>query len=93
MTKRSRRLAPEVLSLQLIADLNLVLRCAAGMEEFRAITDPRVAEGFDFSYWADECEKVLGLPLQEQPLAHRERLSARPFRIVSGERERPFSHN
>lgn len=54
--------SPEVASRQLIEDLHLVLRCAANMEEFRGIKDPRIAEGFDFAYWADECAKVLRLP-------------------------------
>ncbi len=71
MTKQARRLAAEAVSRQLIEDLHLVLRCAARMEEFRTITDPRIAEGFDFSYWADECAKVLCLPTKVLPFARR----------------------
>jgi hypothetical protein len=87
MTKRARRLAAEVVARQLIQDLHIVLRGAAAMDEFRTIKDPRLAEGFDFSYWADECEKVLRLPEQAPPSARRERLPVRCFRIALGEGE------
>jgi len=82
MTERVR-LALDVASRQLIEDLHLVLRCAASMAEFKTITDPHIAEGFDFSYWADECEKVLCYPAKVQPFASRVRLSPNPDRVAS----------
>lgn len=46
---------------RLIADLQQFLRWASTLDEYVTVSDPAVADGLDFTFWADECAKHLGL--------------------------------
>lgn len=45
----------------LIKDLHDMMRWADAMNVQQEISDPVVQEGMDFTFWADECAKNLGL--------------------------------
>ena len=46
---------------QLITDLHAILRWMDVMEIREYIIDPSVHDGADFTFWADECAKNLGV--------------------------------
>lgn len=45
----------------LITNLHTFLRWASTLDKYVTVSDPTVADGLDFTFWADECAKHLGL--------------------------------